>query len=34
MIRRVLALLILGGVATLVIKSIPDITRYIKISRM
>jgi hypothetical protein len=34
MIRRVLVLLILGGVTTLVVKSIPDIARYIKISRM
>jgi hypothetical protein len=34
MIRRVLGLLILGGIATLVVKSIPDIARYIRISRM
>jgi hypothetical protein len=34
MIRRVFGLLILGGIATLVVKSIPDIARYIRISRM
>jgi len=34
MIRRALALLILAGLAGLVFKSIPDITRYLRIRKM
>jgi hypothetical protein len=34
MIRRFVALLILAGVAGLVVKSIPDITRYLRIRKM
>jgi hypothetical protein len=34
MIRRTFALLLLAGLAGVVIKSIPDITRYLKIRNM
>ena len=34
MIRRFVVLLILAGVAGLVVKSIPDITRYLRIRKM
>jgi hypothetical protein len=34
MIRRAIALLLLAGVAGVVLKSIPDITRYLRMRRM
>jgi hypothetical protein len=34
MIRRVVVALVLAGVAGIVIKSIPDITRYLRIREM
>jgi hypothetical protein len=34
MIRRVVVALVLAGVAGVVIKSIPDITRYLRIREM
>jgi hypothetical protein len=34
MIRRLVASLILAGIAALVIKSLPDIARYIKMREM
>jgi hypothetical protein len=34
MIRRVVVVLVLAGIAGVVIKSIPDITRYLKIREM
>jgi hypothetical protein len=34
MIRRVVVLLVLGGLAALVYQSIPDITRYLRMRRM
>jgi hypothetical protein len=34
MIRRVVVVLVLAGIAGVVIKSIPDISRYLKIREM
>jgi hypothetical protein len=34
MIRRAVALLILAGVAGVVVKAIPDVTRYLRIRKM